>query len=153
MCKCSVAFAKTQWGEDKKAKTRKYDMQAKAQSNIILRLYVLDTRLRLASCDIIKSRNKQITFFPHIICWGNLTFHKTIKNKRLIHSYQVKYHKQYEFTYKKSTKMAVILQCLFIHSLTLSSENLLKKSEIIFKHLTLLQSDLKHVGNHSRLNF
>ena len=41
-------------------------------------------------CDIIKSKNTKIPVFFHIICLGNLTFHETLRNKRLIHSYQEK---------------------------------------------------------------
>ena len=43
------------------------------------------------SCVI--SETLEIRTFPHffhIICLGNLTFHKTIRNRRLIYSYQEK---------------------------------------------------------------
>ena len=54
-------------------------------------------------CDIVKSTNTQGFF--HKICLGKLAFHKTIRKKRLVYSYQEK------LTY---TKPAVIFQRFFI---------------------------------------
>ena len=51
-------------------------------------------------CDIIKSRNSQNPgIFSHH-CLVNLTFHKTIRKKLQIYSYQEKYHKEYESFFK-----------------------------------------------------
>ena len=36
-------------------------------------------------CDMTQSRDTQIPGAFHIICFENLTFHKTIRNKRLLY--------------------------------------------------------------------
>ena len=70
-------------------------------------------------CDIIKSKNTQIPVFFHIICLGNFTFHETLRNKRLIYSYQEKNTiKKYEFTYKKVQHRQFLIHIL-------SNENVL----------------------------
>ena len=64
--------------------------------------------------------------FFHKICLGKLTFHKTIRKKQLVYSYQEK------LTYKKVQNRQSFFNFFLFR--ILSIVNLLKKSEIIFKH-------------------
>ena len=75
-------------------------------------------------CDIVKSTNTQGFFYK--ICLGKLTFHKTIRKKQLVYSYQEK------LTYKKVQNRQSFFNFFLFR--ILSIVNLLKKSEIIFKH-------------------